>query len=144
MVMQDGVAVEQGTLDSVLDRPKHEYTRHLLKAVPHFSGGKAVRDDGQRDGAKPVIRVDDLVVRFPAAEGFLARSAGAGHAVDGVGFALGPGAALAIVGESGSGRSTTARAILGLVRATRGRIDTAKGRGPRPVQMVFQAPFASL
>src|SRR5690606_27558466 len=54
------------------------------------------------------------------------------------------GETLAIVGESGSGKSTTARAILGLVEAMRGKIETAPGRGARPVQMVFQDPFASL
>jgi len=145
MVMQNGVAVEQGALDTVLDNPQHDYTRHLLNAVPHFSGGKAVRDDGMRAAeAKPLVTVDNLVIRFPAARGLFSRAAGAVHAVDGVDFDLMPGETLAIVGESGSGKSTTARAILGLVRTTRGRIDTAKGRGPRPVQMVFQDPFASL
>jgi peptide/nickel transport system ATP-binding protein/glutathione transport system ATP-binding protein len=65
------------------------------------------------------------------------------HAVDGVDFDLRPGETLAIVGESGSGKSTTARAILGLTPATRGHIEV-KGQGHRPVQMVFQDPFASL
>ncbi len=145
MVMQNGVAVEQGALDTVLDQPQHDYTKHLLNAVPHFSGGKSVRDDGTRAAAsKPLVTVDNLVIRFPAARGLFKRAAGAVHAVDGVDFDLMPGETLAIVGESGSGKSTTARAILGLVRATRGQIDTAKGRGQRPVQMVFQDPFGSL
>jgi peptide/nickel transport system ATP-binding protein len=145
MVMQNGVAVEQGPLDGVLDDPQHDYTKHLLKAVPHFNGGRATRSDGRRaEGAAPVVTVENLVVRFPAARGLFARSAGAVHAVDGVDFDLVPGETLAIVGESGSGKSTTARAILGLVGATRGRIDKASGRSPRPVQMVFQDPFASL
>jgi peptide/nickel transport system ATP-binding protein len=145
MVMQNGVAVEQGPLDAVLDNPRHDYTKHLLNAVPHFNGGRATRSDGRRgEGAAPVVTVENLVVRFPAARGLFARSAGAVHAVDGVDFDLVPGETLAIVGESGSGKSTTARAILGLVGATRGRIDKASGRSPRPVQMVFQDPFASL
>ena len=145
MVMQNGFAVEQGSLDAVLDNPQHDYTRHLLNAVPHFNGGRAARSDGRRgEGAIPVVTVKDLVVRFPAAKGLFARSAGAVHAVDGVDFDLVPGETLAIVGESGSGKSTTARAILGLVGATRGRIDKASGHSPRPVQMVFQDPFASL
>jgi peptide/nickel transport system ATP-binding protein/glutathione transport system ATP-binding protein len=54
------------------------------------------------------------------------------------------GETLAIVGESGSGKSTTARAILGLVQKTRGEIDAKAGRSRRPIQMVFQDPFASL
>ena len=66
------------------------------------------------------------------------------HAVDGVGFDLLPGETLAIVGESGCGKSTTARALIGLDPPLRGAIEAKEGRGKRPVQMVFQDPFASL
>ncbi len=144
LVMQRGVAVEQGTLDTVLDTPQHEYTQHLLRAVPHFTSGRAARQDGPaRDAGAPIVTVDDLVVRFPTRRGLFGR-AGAVHAVDGVDFDLRPGETLAIVGESGSGKSTTARAILKLVKATRGRIEAKAGRSRRPIQMVFQDPFGSL
>jgi len=144
MVMQQGAAVEQGALDAVIDHPQHDYTKHLLGAVPHFTSGAAVLGDGVRNGEQaPIVRVDNLVVRFPAARGLFARASGAVHAVDGIDFDLRPGETLAIVGESGSGKSTTARAILGLTPATRGGIAVA-GHGHRPVQMVFQDPFASL
>ncbi|OEO32718.1 ABC transporter ATP-binding protein [Devosia insulae DS-56] len=144
MVMQHGVAVEQGKLDAVLDNPQHDYTRHLLKAVPHFTSGRAVRSDGGSPAVAPIVTVDNLAVRFPVAKGLFRRRSGAVHAVDGVDFDLRPGETLAIVGESGSGKSTTARAILGLVKATRGRIEAKAGRSGRPVQMVFQDPYASL
>ncbi len=144
MVMQSGVAVEQGPLDAVLDNPQHDYTKHLLNAVPHFTFGNAVRSDGERTGAAPIVTVDNLAVRFPVTRGLFRQRAGAVHAVDGVDFDLVPGETLAIVGESGSGKSTTARAILGLVEATRGRIEAKSGRSGRPVQMVFQDPYASL
>jgi peptide/nickel transport system ATP-binding protein/glutathione transport system ATP-binding protein len=144
MVMQNGVAVEQGALDDVLDHPQHDYTRHLLNAVPHFASGRSVRADGTRGrSTEPVVKVDDLVVRFPS-RGALFGTPGAVHAVDGIDFDLMPGETLGIVGESGSGKSTTARAILGLTSATRGRIDARAGRSRRPIQMVFQDPFASL
>jgi peptide/nickel transport system ATP-binding protein/glutathione transport system ATP-binding protein len=144
MVMQNGVAVEQGALDDVLDHPQHDYTRHLLNAVPHFASGRSVRADGTRGrSTEPVVKVDDLVVRFPS-RGALFGTPGAVHAVGGVDFDLMPGETLGIVGESGSGKSTTARAILGLTAATRGRIDARAGRSRRPIQMVFQDPFASL
>jgi peptide/nickel transport system ATP-binding protein len=144
MVMQNGVAVERGPLDAVLDTPQHDYTRHLLNAVPHFTFGRTVRKDGARNGAAPVVTVDNLAVRFPVTRGPFRRKVGAVHAVDGVDFDLVPGETLAIVGESGSGKSTTARAILGLVKATRGRIEARSGHSRRPVQMVFQDPYASL
>jgi peptide/nickel transport system ATP-binding protein len=145
MVMQHGLVVEQGAVDDVLDRPQHDYTKHLLEAVPHFKGGVAVRSDKpEGPERKPVVAVENLTVRFPTGSGFFAKNKGAIHAVEAVDFDLVAGETLAIVGESGSGKSTTARAILGLVEATRGKIETAPGKSSRPVQMVFQDPFASL
>jgi len=143
LVMQNGIVVEQGPIDRVLDAPQHDYTRHLLNAVPHFRAGQAARKDAGKAAAPPVVAVENLLVRFPAARGIFGGS-GEVHAVDGVDFTLKPGETLGIVGESGSGKSTTARAILDLVKVTRGEIDIAAGRGKRPVQMVFQDPFASL
>ncbi len=152
LVMHDGRVVEQGELGQILDAPQHPYTQHLLRAVPHFSSGAASRTDGKRNCvavAKPTLKVDDLVVRFPLKGGWFSRSVGAVHAVDGVGFDLIAGETLAIVGESGSGKSTTARAVLGLVAPTRGAFAVNAEAGGRrqsrlPVQMVFQNPYASL
>ncbi|HVW93240.1 MAG TPA: ABC transporter ATP-binding protein, partial [Devosia sp.] len=139
VVMNRGDAVEQGELARVLDAPRDDYTKHLLGAVPHFTDGAAVRQDGSADA--PILDVEGLVVRYPVGGGFLRPASGAVHAVDGVDFTLRPGETLAIVGESGSGKSTTARALLGLAPITRGTVQKA-GRG-RP-QMVFQDPFGSL
>ncbi len=151
MVMQDGEAVEQGELEDILDYPRHPYTQHLLKAVPHFSGGRAARSDDRRGKGTeaPALEVDDLVVRYPVSGGWLGRSGSEIHAVDGIDFDLLPGETLAIVGESGSGKSTTARAILHLASMTRGTLFVRERRGEAgesrlPVQMVFQDPYASL
>lgn len=144
MVMQNGVALEQDLADRVLDHPQHDYTKHLLRAVPHFTAGKSVRAAEEGKPARnTIVTVDDLVVRFPVGKGWL-KPKGAIHAVDGVSFDLVPGETLAIVGESGCGKSTTARALLGLNSVTRGRIVAGTGHSKRPVQMVFQDPFASL
>ena len=148
LVMQDGLIVEQNSVEAVLDAPQHPYTKHLLKAVPHFTSGKATRKDTQRGtepdaGSEPIVAVQELVVRFPVGKGMF-RPKGAVHAVDGVGFDLLPGETLAIVGESGCGKSTTARALIGLDPPLRGEIAAKSGRGKRPLQMVFQDPFASL
>ncbi|MBL1112091.1 ABC transporter ATP-binding protein [Streptomyces sp. 110] len=94
------------------------------------------------------MAVEDLVVEYPVAGGVF-------RAVDGVSFAVPPGGALGVVGESGCGKSTIARSIVRLLRPTRGRIlldgtDIAglPERRLRPlrkrVQMVFQDPYGSL
>jgi peptide/nickel transport system ATP-binding protein len=77
------------------------------------------------------------------------------HAVDGVSFAIGRGETLALVGESGCGKSTVARLLVGLYTPTRGRVEffgrdlremnSASGRALRQkLQMIFQDPYASL
>lgn len=153
MVMQNRLAVEQGELNQILNRPQHPYTQHLLHAVPHFASRQAARTDGKRSSkaapAVPALRVDSLTVQFPVTSGIFRRPAGAVHAVEGVDFDLMPGETLAIVGESSSGKSTTARAILGLTKSTRRTFsaitqETSARRSQQPVQMVFQNPYASL
>jgi oligopeptide transport system ATP-binding protein len=102
------------------------------------------------------LEVRDLTVHFPFVRGpILRREHGAVRAVDGVSFTIREGETLGLVGESGCGKSTTARAILNLVPITSGevlwqgrRIDRLADSGMRPyrrqMQMIFQDPFASL
>jgi oligopeptide transport system ATP-binding protein len=103
-----------------------------------------------------VLEVRDLKVYFPYSRGFLGLGKrGYIRAVDGVSFKIQPGETLALVGESGCGKSTTARAIVRLVEPHDGyvfidskRIDHLRARQMFPfrqqVQMIFQDPFASL
>ena len=151
MVMQNGNVVEQGELNQILDHPQHPYTQHLLQAVPHFTRGLATRADRVQKiqpASKPVLDVNKLVVRFPVTGGFFRRAKGAVHAVESMDFDLQPAECLAIVGESGCGKSTAARAILGL-QPFQGHItfpsNTAEaGKRNRRAQMVFQNPYSSL
>lgn len=104
----------------------------------------------------PLLEVRDLKVHFPFRRGPLfAPEYGAIRAVDGVSFSILPGETLGLVGESGCGKSTTARAIVNLVKPTSGEIwldgtridnlsDYAMLSQRRKIQMVFQDPFASL
>ncbi|MGH7311610.1 MAG: ABC transporter ATP-binding protein [Candidatus Rokuibacteriota bacterium] len=103
----------------------------------------------------PLLEAIDLVKHFPVKRGVFARQAGAVRAVDGVAFSIDPGRTLGLVGESGCGKSTTAKLVLKLEEPTGGSIsfqgrnlrqlDTSGLREyRRSVQAVFQDPYASL
>ena len=103
----------------------------------------------------PLLEVRDLVKHFPIRTGLLQRTTGAIRAVDGVSFDVNAGETLGLVGESGCGKSTTARVVLRLLDATSGEVrfdgndvlgaDREKMRElRREMQIVFQDPYASL
>ena len=72
--------------------------------------------------SEPLLEVTDLVKHYPVRSGVLRRRAGTVHAVDGVSFSVGRGETLGLVGESGCGKSTVARAVLRLVEPSSGAI----------------------
>jgi oligopeptide/dipeptide ABC transporter ATP-binding protein len=109
--------------------------------------------------AAPLLEVDGLVTHYPVRRGLTERLAGRGQrhvrAVDGVSFTLARGEMLALVGESGCGKTTTVQSILGMVRPTSGAVrlhgtDIAglAERRMRPLrrslQMIYQDPYESL
>jgi oligopeptide/dipeptide ABC transporter ATP-binding protein len=105
--------------------------------------------------ATPVMEAKNLSKLFPVKGGFLGRSAGVVRAVDDVSFTIAPGQTLGLVGESGCGKTTTAKLVLGLEEPTGGSIlfegndlhsldGTGRRHYRRSVQAVFQDPFASL
>lgn len=104
---------------------------------------------------EPLLSVDDLKKHFPVKGGILNRTVGHVKAVDGVSFEIGRGETLALIGESGSGKSTVARTIIGLTETTDGTIvfdgedithpSTSQLESMRSsMQMVFQDPTSSL
>ena len=108
------------------------------------------------DAAAPLVRVRDLVKHFPITQGIVfQRKIGAVQAVDGVSFDINRGETLGIVGETGCGKSTTARLIMRLLDATSGEVrfdgqDITHMKGSRlkavrrEMQMIFQDPYSSL
>ena len=107
------------------------------------------------DATRVLLEVEDLKVHFPVRRGIFRRTVGHVRAVDGVSFSLQEGRTLALVGESGCGKTTAGKAILQLISPTSGTVRydgasiTGLGRGAmRPhrgaMQIVFQDPYASL
>ncbi len=164
-VMRDGAFVEEGTTADIFERPREDYTRMLLAAMPRLDRPNGMAGRARGGGLRPVtaeqrqetlLAVRNLKVHFPvrAGEAFW-RKPKTLRAVDGVSFNLSPGETLGIVGESGCGKSTLARAVLRLLEPSAGGVlwrekdlttlpqrDLLKARSE--FQMVFQDPLASL
>jgi oligopeptide/dipeptide ABC transporter ATP-binding protein len=105
---------------------------------------------------QPILAVSNLVKNFPIySRGIIRRHVGDVQAVSGISFQILPGETLGLVGESGCGKSTTARAVLNLQPATSGSVffqnaDLTRLKGQhmravrRDIQIIFQDPYASL
>ena len=150
IVMRNGRMVEAAPVADLFAAPAADYTRTLLAAVPRIGQ----RGDSAPVTPDPIARITDLRVGFDIRGGILQRVTQRLHAVAGVSFAINKGETLALVGESGCGKSTIARAMVGLV-PHQGQIEiggqtlTNPSRATqldvsRKVQMVFQDPMAAL
>lgn len=158
VVMKDGALVEEGAPEQLFAGARHPYTRRLIAATPRQ--GATIRDLlpaqarsplhlPETDGV-PLVQVRDLVKTY-------AGKSGPVRAVDGISFDISRGASLALVGESGCGKSTTSSMLTRLLDPTSGQIlfegddlsaiparDFARQSRRRDIQMVFQDATDSL
>ena len=129
---------------------EHEPAPPMVDEVRVLSGAP-----GTHAHLEPLLDARDLKVHFPIRRGILKRTVGQVRAVDGVSFAIAPGRTLALVGESGCGKTTVGKSVLQLIRPTGGEVmfdgvaltrlrGNALRRRRADFQIVFQDPYASL
>jgi microcin C transport system ATP-binding protein len=156
-VLQRGQLVETGTMDQVMNAPVHPYTAALVKARV----GRLVDDAGTADAAGRAVSSRPNLVAHTLGVSYAVPQAGwrgwfwVAHfrAVKALSFTVMPGQTLAVVGSSGSGKSSMALALLNLI-AFEGQLSVVDQPWPtasrsilalrRRIQMVFQDPFSSL
>ena len=177
-VMRRGRIVEGGPLHAVLRRAQHPYTKALIASLPENlkrrcdrdtedharspdrlpqDASKAVAVHPLRHGGEPppLVVLQQLQVHFPVRRGLLRRTVDSIRAVDSVDLSIATGQILAIVGESGCGKTTLGRASIRLVEPTQGSVwfsgreITALSRAKlrpfrRQMQIIFQDPMSSL
>lgn len=178
LVMYKGEKVEENIATEIFNNPQHAYTKALLSAVPKLGSmsGKAlperfdllVMDENQPTESNlnpeplqplynkpPILEVKNLKTYFDIHSGFLGLNKKRVHAAEKVNFSLYEQETLAIVGESGCGKSTTGRSLLRLIQSQGGQI-LFKGQDVnslsknemqkirRDIQFIFQDPYASL
>ena len=182
VVLYHGKVMEAGTLQDVFEDPRHPYLKALLRAVPRFNmapgerltpireikvaGGHLTQPHGSPSvpaaALQPMLSVRHLSKRFLTRKTSLfgGKPGGDTTAVDDVSFDVAPGECLGLVGESGCGKTTTARMILRAGKPDSGEVIFNDRRGVshnvltldgaelfeyrRRVQFVFQDPFGSL
>ncbi len=180
MVMRHGEVVEENAVIPIFEKPQHPYTQTLLAAVPKLGAMRGTDQPARFElllnrresatGSTPlssptaeshtqtervVLSVKNLVTRFDVRSGIFGFVKKRIHAVEQVSFDLHEGETLSLVGESGCGKTTTGRSLVGLAKITNGtiefdgaRVDTTDPHSLRALrrnlQFVFQDPFASL
>lgn len=171
IVMYRGEKVEEGPVAEIFANPQHSYTKSLLAAAPRLGSMRGIDGPlpfGASPGAhgpaiapvaeptsQPLLSVRGLTTRFDVDRSFFGKVRSRVHAVEKLDFDLWPQETLAIVGESGCGKSTTGRSILRLVEAQCDKLifdghDMSRLTHQkmqllrRDIQLVFQDPYASL
>ena len=148
-VMHHGKLVEIAACDDFFITASHTYSQKLLSCLP--SGKNFL----PKKTSASLLRVNNLRVWFPKRRGIFQQIYGYTKAVDGISFEINKGETLALVGESGCGKTTTGRAILRLCSMTKGQISYENlviqnlsnheyRRFRRKIQIIFQDPYSSM
>jgi len=153
-VMQQGKIVETNTTQGFFNQAQHPYSLKLLAALPAMQSckGKVVKTAIEPSS---LLQVEGFKVYYPIRKGFFKRIVNYVRAVDGVSFKLEAGKTLALVGESGCGKTTLGKGLLNLIPHTAGSVllnnieltaltGDALRQMRSKIQIIFQDPFAAM
>ncbi len=138
-VMKDGCVVEQGETGQIFTAPAQAYTRKLIEAAPSRMRQREIPSSGAAPQT-PVVEVKNLSVFYQEGSNSLFSRGRRRAAVQGADFTVYQGESLGLVGESGCGKTSLSKALLGMNRMIEGQIIH---HTVRP-QMIFQDPYSSL
>lgn len=154
-VMQQGKIVEMETSKTFFKQAKHSYSLKLLAALPSMKSciDKEIKPTIEKEAS--LLMVEGFKVYYPIRKGFFKRIVDYVRAVDGVDFELQQGKTLALVGESGCGKTTLGKGLVNLIPATEGQVflngtDLIELKGEwlrkkrSEIQIIFQDPFSSM
>jgi len=172
LVMRQGECVEYGPAQEILQNPQEKYTQALLSCRPHqgnkgkklpviadFIAGKSTTETvaqpilTAKDEA--ILRIQDLHVWYPEGKSLFGTSTHFFKAINGISFDLKKGETIGLVGESGCGKSTIGKSLMGLAPIRSGTIllenqniagfkNNQWNSVRKKMQLVFQDPYASL
>ncbi len=150
-VMKNGRVVESGTAEEIFEKPKETYTRQLIEAVPSRMKPKrrmeadwdteekgTLAGDARKESV--VVRVENLNVYYNENANSLFGRSRKRCVVSDANFVIYKGEVLGLVGESGCGKSSLSKAVLGMNKNIEGSVQHASVRP----QMIFQDPYSSL
>ena len=151
-VMRKGEIVEAADSGPFFKQPQHPYSQQLFDARPRL---ESCLGRQQTSTSLPLLEVRDFKVYYPIKKGLLQRVVDHVRAVDGVSFSLPQGQTLALVGESGCGKTTLGKALLNLIESSGGQmffdgkdVTGSSGEARRKrcaeMQIIFQDPFSSM
>jgi len=159
IVLKNGIIIEKGGSSQIFNSPKENYTKHLINSSPPKNNrpnrlitstnkkNKIISKEERADhhlkiyNKNPILKINNLTVFYKN-----------NQILKDISFDLYKGETLGIIGESGSGKSTIAKSILGLIKINNGKIlfknqntnDISNSIFRKKVQLIFQDPYSSL
>ena len=159
IVLKNGIIIEKGFSSQIFNSPKENYTKHLINSSPPKNNrpnrlitstnkkNKIISKEERADhhlkiyNKNPILKINNLTVFYKN-----------NQILKDISFDLYKGETLGIIGESGSGKSTIAKSILGLIKINNGKIlfknqntnDISNSIFRKKVQLIFQDPYSSL